>query len=78
MEIPAMAEAIGEARAMLQNMITSDVICEDDSIFAGIVCIVQQGCDSFVNCFQVFYPTSYLKWECLKSIIHLVRGKNVT
>jgi len=32
--------------------------------------ILNQTCSTYVNCFQIFYPTCTLKWECLANFMH--------
>lgn len=43
----------------------------DESIAHAVESVMKQTSKTFVNCFQIFYPTSILKWECLSNFMNL-------
>ncbi|CAG7827585.1 unnamed protein product [Allacma fusca] len=70
-----MAEAIGDVRFMLHKMISTPLKQNSSAGRNSTLEILNQCCDTFVNCFQVFYPTSSLKWECLSNFLYLYLEK---
>lgn len=67
------AECIGDVRALLIQ-----ILC-DDLQYAGLqqincsidVQTIMDECDTtFIQCFNAFYPTQLLKWNCLCTLLH--------
>ncbi|GAB0089308.1 E3 ubiquitin-protein ligase highwire [Sergentomyia squamirostris] len=61
-----LAECIGEVRALLMQILCDDVQLDHDSEAAEMLLNILDECHvTFVSCFNAFYPTSTLKWNCL-------------
>lgn len=62
------AECIGDVRALLIQ-----ILCDDLQYVVGATDIlaIMNECDTtFIQCFNAFYPTQLLKWNCLCSLLH--------
>ena len=74
-----MAEAVYDARTLLQTMLKDPLRAMDNAAaarskqlksgqrMAGL--ILADAHRSFVSCFHAFYPTGYLKWSCLCNLL---------
>lgn len=68
-----LAECIGNVRALLIQILCDDLSnlssiqeSKSSAMFASILEVCN---DTFVSCFNAFYPTSYLKWDCLCDLL---------
>ncbi|XP_054087808.1 E3 ubiquitin-protein ligase highwire isoform X1 [Zeugodacus cucurbitae] len=71
MENIQLAECIGNVRALLISIFCDDIfkdICNERG-FAMVLEILEECHISFVACFDAFYPTSSLKWNCLCDLL---------
>ncbi|XP_054731353.1 E3 ubiquitin-protein ligase highwire isoform X3 [Anastrepha obliqua] len=71
MENIQLAECIGNVRALLIGIFCDDIfkdICSERG-FAMAFEILEECHISFVACFDAFYPTSSLKWNCLCDLL---------
>lgn len=71
MENIQLAECIGNVRALLITILCDDIFKDIASESAlGMVKEILEEChNSFVACFDAFYPTSSLKWNCLCDLL---------
>uniref|UniRef100_A0A1B0GP35 PHR domain-containing protein n=1 Tax=Phlebotomus papatasi TaxID=29031 RepID=A0A1B0GP35_PHLPP len=61
-----LAECIGEVRALLMQILCDDIQLDAESeAFEMLTNILDECHVTFVSCFNAFYPTSTLKWNCL-------------
>ncbi|XP_055684525.1 E3 ubiquitin-protein ligase highwire isoform X1 [Lutzomyia longipalpis] len=61
-----LAECIGEVRALLMQILCDDIQMDAESEAAEMLTNILDECHvTFVSCFNAFYPTSTLKWNCL-------------
>lgn len=66
------AECIGEVRALLIHILCDDLQLPNtnNAINSDILQIMEE-CDStFIQCFNAFYPTQLLKWNCLCNLLN--------
>ncbi|XP_055913946.1 E3 ubiquitin-protein ligase highwire isoform X3 [Eupeodes corollae] len=71
MENVQLAECIGNVRALLIEILNDDIfkdICSEDG-YRMVLEILEECHTSFVACFDAFYPTSSLKWNCLCDLL---------
>ncbi|XP_030378381.1 E3 ubiquitin-protein ligase highwire [Scaptodrosophila lebanonensis] len=71
MENIQLAECIGNVRALLIGIFCDDIFKDiaTDEGFALVLEILEECHLSFVACFDAFYPTSSLKWNCLCDLL---------
>ncbi|XP_067640218.1 E3 ubiquitin-protein ligase highwire isoform X3 [Eurosta solidaginis] len=71
MENVQLAECIGNVRALLIGIFCDDVLKDICSVrgFSMVLEILEECHISFVACFDAFYPTSSLKWNCLCDLL---------
>jgi E3 ubiquitin-protein ligase MYCBP2 len=65
-----LAESIGNVRALLIQILCDDSwnVCSVKTS-AMYFSVLDECNDTFVSCFNAFYPTSYLKWDCLCDLL---------
>nr|XP_032288913.1 E3 ubiquitin-protein ligase highwire [Drosophila virilis] len=66
-----LAECIGNVRALLISIFCDDIFKDiaTDEGYALVLEILDECHLSFVACFDAFYPTSSLKWNCLCDLL---------
>ncbi|XP_037938854.1 E3 ubiquitin-protein ligase highwire [Teleopsis dalmanni] len=71
MENIQLAECIGHVRALLIAIFCDDIFKDisSDEGLAMVLEILEECHISFVACFDAFYPTSSLKWNCLCGLL---------
>ncbi|TDG40226.1 hypothetical protein AWZ03_013349 [Drosophila navojoa] len=71
MENIQLAECIGNVRALLIGIFCDDIFKDiaTDEGYALVLEILDECHLSFVACFDAFYPTSSLKWNCLCDLL---------
>lgn len=64
------AECIGDVRALLIHILCDDLQFYNTNLSTEIMQIMEE-CDvTFIQCFNAFYPTQLLKWNCLCNLLH--------
>lgn len=66
MESISLAECVGDVRALLIRMLCDVSLPETDVERSQFVSEILSEChETFVACFNAFYPTNAMKWDCL-------------
>ncbi|XP_063706462.1 E3 ubiquitin-protein ligase highwire-like [Culicoides brevitarsis] len=64
------AECIGDVRALLIHILCDELQFCNTNLSTEIMQIMEE-CDvTFIQCFNAFYPTQLLKWNCLCNLLH--------
>lgn len=70
MENLQLAECIGDVRSLLIQMLSDDIPSDIDiDGYETTMDILDECHTTFLSCFNVFYPTSSLKWNCLCELL---------
>lgn len=70
MENLQLAECIGDVRSLLIQILSDDIPADIDlDGYETTMDILDECHITFLSCFQVFYPTSSLKWNCLCELL---------
>lgn len=65
------AECIGEVRALLIQILCDELQYFCQPTVSSDIMEIMEECDiTFIQCFNAFYPTQLLKWNCLCSLLH--------
>lgn len=65
-----LAECIGDVRALLIQILCDDLPAEIESEgYETTLEILDECHTTFLSCFNAFYPTSTLKWNCLCDLL---------
>ncbi|CRK91253.1 CLUMA_CG004933, isoform A [Clunio marinus] len=65
-----LAESIGNVRALLITILCDDLSASYENNTQTLMCQIMDECsNTFISCFNAFYPTSYLKWDCLCDLL---------
>lgn len=65
-----LAECIGDVRALLMTVLCDEIPQDLDTEGHKLLFEVLEECHkTFVSCFNAFYPTSTLKWNCLCDLL---------
>lgn len=70
MENLQLAECIGDVRSLLIQILSDDIPADIDlDGYETTMDILDECHTTFLSCFNVFYPTSSLKWNCLCELL---------
>lgn len=65
-----LAECIGDVRALLMQVLCDEVQIDLEQDGSSMLNEILEEChNTFVSCFNAFYPTSTLKWNCLCDLL---------
>lgn len=64
------AECIGDVRALLIQILCDDLQYTNPMVGVDILTIMDECDTTFIQCFNAFYPTQLLKWNCLCNLLH--------
>ncbi|XP_058468268.1 E3 ubiquitin-protein ligase highwire isoform X2 [Malaya genurostris] len=65
-----LAECIGDVRALLTQILCDELPYQSGNEICSMILDVLDECHTtFVNCFNAFYPTSFLKWNCICNLL---------
>ncbi|XP_058840925.1 E3 ubiquitin-protein ligase highwire [Topomyia yanbarensis] len=65
-----LAECIGDVRALLTQILCDELPYQSGNDICSMILDVLDECHTtFVNCFNAFYPTSFLKWNCICNLL---------
>lgn len=65
-----LAECIGDVRALLMQVLCDEVQTDMEQDGCAMLNEILEEChNTFVSCFNAFYPTSTLKWNCLCDLL---------
>lgn len=70
MENLQLAECIGDVRSLLIQILSDDIPADiEPDGYETTMDILDECHTTFLSCFNVFYPTSTLKWNCLCELL---------
>ncbi|XP_062536745.1 E3 ubiquitin-protein ligase highwire-like [Armigeres subalbatus] len=65
-----LAECIGDVRALLTQILCDELPYQSGNDICAMILDVLDECHTtFVSCFNAFYPTSFLKWNCICNLL---------
>ncbi|XP_055587703.1 E3 ubiquitin-protein ligase highwire isoform X4 [Uranotaenia lowii] len=65
-----LAECIGDVRALLTQILCDELPYQSGNDICAMILDVLEECHkTFVSCFNAFYPTSFLKWNCICNLL---------
>ncbi|XP_055524898.1 E3 ubiquitin-protein ligase highwire isoform X3 [Wyeomyia smithii] len=65
-----LAECIGDVRALLTQILCDELPYHSGNDICSMILNVLDECHTtFVSCFNAFYPTSFLKWNCICNLL---------
>lgn len=65
-----LAECIGDVRALLTQILCDELPYQSGNDICTMILDVLDECHkTFVSCFNAFYPTSFLKWNCICNLL---------
>lgn len=65
-----LAESVGDVRALLIDILCDEIALNiDNEGFEFTMSILDECHTTFLSCFNAFYPTNLLKWNCLCDLL---------
>lgn len=65
-----LAESVGDVRALLIDILCDEIaLSVENEGFEFIMDIFDECHTTFLSCFNAFYPTNVLKWNCLCDLL---------